>query len=159
MCGVITYPYHNKISMQLQEFTAAWIKWVLERVFEIWHSQPYSSTMASWCVMSYDLIFGLLVTLGLYTALPLYYLEEMCHPDLIFWPALLFGMWEYISIFYKCLESPQWLLAVSKPKVRMCVTPGAGLQKATDLADLSSGRDLWPTLTHYFTSKFSNQYW
>ena len=52
MCGVITYPYHNKISMQLQEFTAACIKWVLEWVFEIWHSQPYSSTKASWCVMS-----------------------------------------------------------------------------------------------------------
>ena len=34
-----------------------------------------------------------------------------------------------------------------------------GLQKATDLADLSSGPDLWPPLTHYFTSKFSNQYW
>ena len=35
----------------------------------------------------------------------------------------------------------------------------AGLQKATDFADLSSGRDLWPPLNHYFTSKFSNQYW
>ena len=28
----------------------------------------------------------------------------------------------YISMFDKWLESPQWLLAVSKPKVRMCVT-------------------------------------
>ena len=36
MCGVITYPYNNKISMQPQEFTAACIKWVLEWVFEIW---------------------------------------------------------------------------------------------------------------------------
>ena len=41
----------------------------------------------------------------------------------------------------------------------VCVCLCAGLQKATDLADLSSGRDLWPPLTHYFTSKFSNQYW
>ena len=52
----------------------------------------------------------------------------MCHPDLIFWPPLLFGMWEYISMFQKWLESPQWLLAVSKPKVRMCVTPGVWRQ-------------------------------
>ena len=63
--------------------------------------------MENWCfykrikskiICSPDLIFGLaehLVTLTLYTALPLYHLEEMCHPDLIFWPALLFGTWEY----------------------------------------------------------------
>ena len=41
-----------------------------------------------------DLIFGLaehLVTLTLYMALPLYHLEEMCHHNLIFWTALLFG--------------------------------------------------------------------
>ena len=46
------------------------------------------------------LIFGLaahLVTLTLYTALSLCHLKEMCHPDLIFWPALLFGTWEYFS--------------------------------------------------------------
>ena len=45
-----------------------------------------------------DLIFGLaehLVTLTLYTTLPLYHLEEMCHLELIFWPALLFSTWEY----------------------------------------------------------------
>ena len=29
MCDVIINPYHNKISMQQQEFTAACIKWVL----------------------------------------------------------------------------------------------------------------------------------
>ena len=43
------------------------------------------------------LIFGLaehLVTLTLYMARPLYHLDEMCHPDLIFWPALLFGTWK-----------------------------------------------------------------
>ena len=39
-----------------------------------------------------------LVTLTLYTSLPLYHLEEMCHPDLIFWPTLLFGTWEYLLI-------------------------------------------------------------
>ena len=41
-----------------------------------------------------DLIFGLvehLITLTLFMALPLYYLDKMCHPDLTFWPALLFG--------------------------------------------------------------------
>ena len=32
----------------------------------------------------------------------------------------------YISMFEKWLESPQWLLAVSKPKVRMCVTSAWG---------------------------------
>ena len=33
MCGLITYPYQNKISMQLQEFPAPYIKWILEWVF------------------------------------------------------------------------------------------------------------------------------
>ena len=45
-----------------------------------------------------DLIFGLaehFVTLTLHTALPWYHFEKMCHPDLTFWPALLFGTWEY----------------------------------------------------------------
>ena len=49
-----------------------------------------------------DLIFRLaehLVTLTLYTALPLYHSEEMCHPDLIFRPALLFSTWEYLDCF------------------------------------------------------------
>ena len=32
----------------------------------------------------------------------------------------------YKSMFEKCLESPQWLLAVSKPKVRMRVTSAWG---------------------------------
>ena len=32
----------------------------------------------------------------------------------------------YISMFEKWLESPQWLLAVSKPKVRMRVTSASG---------------------------------
>ena len=32
----------------------------------------------------------------------------------------------YISMFEKWLESPQWLLAVSKPKVRMRVTSAWG---------------------------------
>ena len=32
----------------------------------------------------------------------------------------------YISMFEKWLESPQWLLAVSKPEVRMRVTSAWG---------------------------------
>ena len=32
----------------------------------------------------------------------------------------------YISMFEKWLESPQWLLAVSKPEVRMRVTSASG---------------------------------
>ena len=32
----------------------------------------------------------------------------------------------YISMFKKWLESPQWLLAVSKPEVRMRVTSAWG---------------------------------
>ena len=50
-----------------------------------------------------DHIFGLaelLVTLTLHTALPLscfYHLEEICHPDLIFWPTLLFGTREHVD--------------------------------------------------------------
>ena len=35
----------------------------------------------------------------------------------------------YISMFEKRLESPQWLLAVSKPKVRMRVTSAWGLAR------------------------------
>ena len=48
-----------------------------------------------------DLIFGLaehLVTLWPYIwPCPLYHIKEMCHPDLIFWPVLVFGTWEYIT--------------------------------------------------------------
>ena len=44
-----------------------------------------------------------LVTLTLYTALSLYHLKEMCHPDLIFWPALLFGIWEYCHRWRSCI--------------------------------------------------------
>ena len=51
-----------------------------------------------------DLMFGLaehIVTLTLYTALPLYHIEEMCHPDLIFWPILLFGTWKDTCVYFK----------------------------------------------------------
>ena len=59
-------------------------------------------------ICSPDLIFGLaehLVTLTLYTALSLYHLEEMCHPDLILWPALLFGTWECIYLHEACTDT------------------------------------------------------
>ena len=54
-----------------------------------------------------------LVTLTLYMALPLYHLEEMCHPDLTFWPALLFGTWKYdcrwqANILQICTTALQW---------------------------------------------------
>ena len=69
-----------------------------------------------------DLVFGLaehLVTLTLYTALPLYHLEEICHPDLIFWPALLFGTWEYqcwLCTNWDLSNKFQWnFLQITKP--------------------------------------------
>ena len=58
-----------------------------------------------------DLIFRLsehLATLTLYTALPLYHLEEMCYTDLILWSVLLFGTWEYAN-----KRRPWWCLMVS----------------------------------------------
>ena len=49
-----------------------------------------------------------LVTLTLYMALPLYHLEEMCHPDLTFWPALPFGTWEYPTNGGECPLKYRW---------------------------------------------------
>ena len=40
----------------------------------------------------------------------------------------------YISMFEKWLESPQWLLAVSKPKVRLCVTSAWGQELSCQLS-------------------------
>ena len=87
-------------------------------------------------------------------------LQYKTHPE--FWPS----HWRIFktSLYYKTrliLETRRYNLFViifRKPWSQD-ICSYAGLQKATDLADLSSGRDLWPPLTHYFTSKFSNQYW
>ena len=42
----------------------------------------------------------------------------------------------YISMFEKWLESPQWLLAVSKPEVRMRVTSAWGQEYGEVIARL-----------------------
>ena len=56
-----------------------------------------------------DLVFGLAEHL---VTLPLYHLEEICHPDLIFWPALLFGTWEYFQATYKYANYVQFMLYI-----------------------------------------------
>ena len=60
----------------------------------------------------------------------------------------------YISMFEKWLESPQWLLAVSNPEVRMRVTSAWG-QELTFLHINSSENDIH--ISYQYIRKYISQ--
>ena len=67
----------------------------------------------------------------------------------------------YISMFEKWMESPQWLLAVSKPKVRMRVTSAWGQEyhKWKNHVNMFNNQWVWWIYIFFFLWNLQKSYW